>query len=175
MAIKKIIIILTFFCILNMVYAANIGIVVEFPDSKIITECVNVPDNSDGYKLLQKTSLDIGWSEESTFGHALCEINNVGEDVKGTGCDWGSEYWAFLISGGSDWEYSPVGFDAGDSCWNGGLSSYDGHYCAKDKDVLGFAHGPWGARPDFYTYDEICKSRIIFEDITIKVGGKTDS
>jgi hypothetical protein len=50
----------------------------------------------------------------------------------------------------------PVGWDAGDTCWNRDSLSYDGHYCARDGDVLGYAYGPWGTQPVHKSLSEIC-------------------
>jgi len=177
MGLKKIIVLVFLILVLaNVAFAANVGVVVKLSDSKTIIECVNVKDNSNGYTVLQKTSLDIGWSEKGEFGHALCNIDGVGDSVSGTGCKWGPDnYWAFLVSDGSKWEYSSVGFDAGTSCWNRDLFSYDGHYCARDKEVIGLAYGPYGSKPDFYTYEAICSPKLSIDEVTAYVNGVKDS
>lgn len=170
--IKLVLAVLLFF--VEAVSAANIGVVIEFPDS-VYKRCVNVDENSDGYEVLEKLDgLDIDWSNPGMFGHALCKINGIGEEVSGTNCAWGSEYWAIYIADNGDWAYSPVGLDTPGDCWNGDFGSYGGHYCAKDKDVLGFAHGEYGTEPDFYSYEEICSDKLNLVDVKVEVDGEEE-
>ena len=160
--------------LVEAVSAANVGVVIEFPDS-VYKRCVNVDDNSDGYELLDKLdSLDIEWSNAGMFGHALCKINDVGEDVSGTSCAWGSEYWAIYIADNGAWAYSPVGLDAPGDCWNGDFGSYGGHYCANDGDVLGFAHGEYGSEPDFYSHESICSDKLELVKVDVEVDGEEE-
>lgn len=140
---------------------ADVGVLVEL-DGEAYTECVDVPDGTSAYDILQKTSLEIGWSDSGSWGRALCMIEGVGSEPAGTACsDWNS-YWAMSLALGGDdgWTaHSPVGFDAG-GCWNRDYEtpSYDGHYCAKDGDVIGFHYTnefPSGY-PEFAGFEEIC-------------------
>lgn len=171
--IKKIVFVLVFLLSIGLVSAANIGIVVEFPDGTIVQECVGVKDNTNGYDILEKTSLDITWSDKGQWGHALCKISGIGEEVSGTNCAWGSEYWGFFIAENNDWSYSPVGLDTPGDCWNRDFSSYGGHYCAKHGDVLGFAHGAFGTKPIFISSEEICE-KLIIDEVTAYVDGDKD-
>jgi hypothetical protein len=137
--------------------AADVGVVVELPDGTVYTECVDVSDGSSAYSVMQKTDLDLEWSEEGQYGRMLCMINGVGDPVAGTMCGYSGSYWGFQLALGSasSWHYSPVGFGAGD-CWDRDFESFEGHYCAQHGDVLGFAYGGFGAEPEFFGFDEIC-------------------
>ncbi len=141
---------------------ADVGLVVEFPDGSVHTECVEVSDGASAYSILKSSGLESGWSSSSEWGHALCMINGVGSAPAGDACsDW-SSYWAFSLAldGDGGWTaHSPVGYDAG-GCWNRDYEtpSYDGHYCAQDGDVLGFHFTdefPSG-HPEFSSFGEIC-------------------
>ena len=139
--------------------AINVGVVVEFSDSDY-TECVSVSEGADGYEVLQETALDIEWDYyDALFGHSLCGIEDTGCSSSSCWCG-GDSYWGFLMksSGDSSWTYSPVGFDGGDSCWNGELTSWDGHYCAEANDLIGVAWGPYGTQPENYEFHEVCLS-----------------
>ncbi|RMF05368.1 hypothetical protein D6764_04875, partial [Candidatus Woesearchaeota archaeon] len=157
------------------VHAAKVGIVVDL-GSTTYTSCVAVRDGTNGYDILEKTSLSIDWSEKGPFGHALCKINGIGENVVGTACDWGSEYWNFYISTSAmnSWSYSPVGFDAGSECWNRDFTSYGGHYCAVDGDMMGLAHGSYNTQPPYYPFEQLCPQPLEITDINVEVNGKHD-
>ncbi len=144
--------------LINSANSAQIGVVVEFPDKSIVKKCVVTAENASGYEVMQSTGLNIEWSAPSQYGHALCKINGVGDDASGTACAWGSNYWGFYIKEFNDenWTYSPVGHDGGSDCWNGDFISYDGHYCARDKDMLGYAYGEYGTIPMLYNFRNVC-------------------
>ena len=172
---KTFLLILMLLTTISLVSAVNVGVVVEFPDGTIHKECVGVSEDSDGYETLERSSLDIGWSEESMFGHALCNIDGVGEDVIGTSCAWGSEYWGFFLADNSAWGYMPVGFDGTDTCWNRDFSSWEGNYCAKEGDVIGLAHGSYGTEPTFYSFAEVCENKLAVKDVKIYVDDDKNS
>jgi hypothetical protein len=135
--------------------AARVGVVVTFPDGTTNTECVTIDENASAYEVLQQTSFAIGWSDDPNWGHGMCNINTVGCPTDNCYCT--SDYWGFYIAkSDSSWKYSPVGFDAGDACWNGDWNSWDGHYCASDGDMLGFAYGPYGTKPESTSYASVC-------------------
>ena len=76
----------------------DIGVIVEFPNGTVYSDCVGVSDGKNTYQILQATDLDAGWSDDGTWGRALCKINGVGSDPSGDACsDW-SSYWAFSLS-----------------------------------------------------------------------------
>lgn len=136
--------------------AARVGVAIEYPNGTVHTECVQVSDGTDGYNTLEETSLQIIWSHHQLWGHGLCAIEDVGCPADNCYCK--SDYWAFLLAekGDNNWNYMPVGFDAGDECWNHDYNSYTGHYCARDGDVIALAYGPWGTQPSFVKFTDIC-------------------
>ena len=136
--------------------ATRVGVLVNFPDGTIKTACVEPADNENGYDVMQKTGSSLLWAGPSTYGHSLCRIDGVGDDVSGDYCAYSGKYWGFFIADHDAWAYMPVGWDAGESCWNGDQNSYDGHYCAKDGDVLGYRYGEFGVYPTYKSFDEIC-------------------
>ena len=153
---------------------ARVGIVFSFPDGTTTMECVEVVDMSDGYETTSKARLPITWSDGGAWGHGLCGINDVGCPEDDCYCG-GSEYWSFHASDGSNWKYMPVGWDAGEDCWDGvfeyGSQHNNQHYCARRGDVLGYAWGPWGTKPTHISYEEICppiKKRNKEKGITIE-------
>jgi len=138
------------------VSAARVGVLVNFPDGTVKTACVEAADNENGYDVMQKTGFSLLWAGPSIYGHSLCRIDGAGDDVSGDYCAYSGKYWGFFIADHDAWAYMPVGWDAGDSCWNGDATSYDGHYCAKDGDVLGYRYGEFGVFPAYKSFSEIC-------------------
>lgn len=142
--------------------SADIGLLVEFPNGTVYTECISVSEGANAYQIFKKTDLEMDWSDDGVWGRALCMIDGIGSSPAGDGCaDW-SSYWSFSLAMDKDnsWTtHTPVGFTAG-GCWNRDYEtpSFDGHYCAKDGDVLGFEYTddfPSGY-PKFASFDEIC-------------------
>ncbi len=145
---KKIILGLIFVLLVGVVSAANVCVVVQYPDLSSDVECVDVAENANGYEVFEATSLDLLWSPKSFYGRLLCRINGVGDDVQGQYCKYSGEFWNFNILDNGVYKHSPVGFDGGDTCWNRDFDFSDWslivHYCAKDGDVLGFYYGADG-------------------------------
>jgi len=155
---KKVLILLLVGILACSASAIEVGVAVRYSSGTEYTKCVSVSQGADGYEVLQATSLDIDWDYyNALFGHSLCGIEDIGCSSSNCYCG-GDSYWGFMMksSGESSWTYSPVGFDGGDSCWNGELSSWDGHYCAEADDVIGLAWGTYGTQPTNYDFDEIC-------------------
>ncbi len=139
--------------------AAKVGVYVEFPDGGSYSECVDVTEGIDGYQVMQATDLGLMWGgPHALYGHSLCKIEGEGTETTPTGCEFTGEYWnLWIIKSGSSWTSMPVGYDGGDTCWNREDYSWDGHYCAVDGDVLGFAFGEWNTKPGRVEYGDICK------------------
>jgi hypothetical protein len=161
---KKLVFLLCFLALMSFA-SAKVGVVVEFPNGTVYTECVSVSDGKSAYDILGKSSLDSDWTDDGMWGRALCMIDGVGSEPSGDACsDW-SSYWAFSLSldGDNGWTtHSPVGFTAG-GCWNRDYEtpSYDGHYCAQGGDVIGFEYTddfPSGY-PKFRSFAEICPEK----------------
>src|SRR3989338_2423297 len=110
---KKILIaVLIMAVLLKLVSAVNVGIVVTYPNGTDFKQCVGVNTNANGYEVLNKADLGIGWSEAGIYGHAFCKIGGVGDEVSGTGCQWGAtDYWGFFIVNNNAWGYMHVGVD----------------------------------------------------------------
>ncbi len=124
--------------------AAKVGLVVDFPDGSVHVECLNVGDGDNGYNVLRSADLNTRWAGPGTYGHSLCKIDDIGNTIGAGGC-WDTENWAFwiMLSGSGSWVEMPVGHDGGSSCWNRDTSSWDGHYCATDGDVIGYVYGEY--------------------------------
>lgn len=152
----KIIKLLFYFLVLNMVFsivnAADVCVVVYYPDETADSECVNVEENADGKEVLDATSFDVLWTPESIWGQMICRINGIGTDVEGTACHYEGEFWNFVLKDENKWGHSPVGLNGGDKCWNKDFSWSDWtqvvHYCAQDNDLIGFAFGEAGSEPN---------------------------
>ncbi len=151
--------------------AATIGVVVELPSGAVSVDCLDISDNSDGYQTLSKTDLDLEWAGPSAFGHQLCMINGFGDEANGDYCEYSGKYWGFFKSKGQSWEYLPVGFDGGSSCWNKDLLSFEGHYCAEEGDVIGLNYGEYGDKPVHHSFEELCNPLKV-KDVTIRVDNK---
>ncbi|MFC2154582.1 carboxypeptidase-like regulatory domain-containing protein, partial [Candidatus Altiarchaeota archaeon] len=160
---KKYGIITILICLLGLAsfgQAARVGIVIDFPDGATHVECLDVPEGMNGFEVLEKTGMNLEWSPPSAWGHALCGIESVGCPSDNCFCG-GEEYWGFFIAEGGDdeWNYMPVGFDAGEECWNRDTFSYDGHYCAADGDILGFRWGTYDVLPEFKRFVDVCPTK----------------
>ena len=165
-----------FLFLINLTYAADIGIVVEFDDGTVKTDCVNVPENSDGKEILDKIVFNILWSPTSVFGQLICKIEDEGTEIEGNFCAFSGEFWNFNILGygSNSWLHSPVGHNGPGGCWNRDELSFGGHYCAVDKDVLGYKFGSGGDEPPLKTYEQVCE-KLKVKDIKAYVDGKKQS
>ena len=166
-----------FILLVNIAYSADVGIIVEFEDGTIKTDCVNVPQETDGFEILEKSVFDILWSPSSAFGQLVCKIDNEGTEIQGNFCEFSGEFWNFNILpyGDSEWLHSPVGHNGPGGCWNRNMASFGGHYCGIDKDVLGykFDSGSDG-EPQLKTYKQVCE-KLDVKDITVYVDGKKEA
>lgn len=149
-------------CLFTASALADVGVIIEFPDGHSIAKCVRISDGYNPYQILNELSLQTKWSDDGSFGRALCMVEGIGSEPNGQSCsDW-SSYWAFSLSldGGASWTaHSPVGSTGGD-CWNRDYKtpSYDGHYCSKDGDILGYHYTgdfPSGY-PTFISFEDLC-------------------
>ncbi|MBW2980069.1 hypothetical protein KY360_01455 [Candidatus Woesearchaeota archaeon] len=170
--IRKLLVLLIGLFVINAVYAANVGWVVKFPDNSIEKGCAQVNDDANGYELLQATGLTLLWSSYGTYGHGLCKINGVGDDVAGGGCAFSGNWWNFDILIDNAWQQMPVGYDTPGGCWDGNILSWGGHYCAQNGDVLGWAYSNGTGFPDVYTFDELCPSKLMITELKAYVDGE---
>jgi len=168
-------IILITLLIIPFIAADRVGVLIDFPDGSTHVECLQASEGTDGYDLLNKLALSTLFSGPGSFGHQLCQINNIGDSVSGTGCSYSGQYWRFLNGINNAWEYMPVGFDAGSSCWNKDLGSFDGHYCVEDGEVIGLSYGEFSdSKPSFENFESICNPLTVNE-IKVYVDGKRES
>ena len=155
---KTILLGIVFILLASMVSAANVCVLVQYPDQTIDYECVDVEDNANGYEVLEATSLNLLWSPTSFYGTLLCKINEIGDDVSGDYCEYNGEFWNFNLLDNTEFKHMPVGFDGGSTCWNRDFDFSDWslivHYCAQDGDVLGFAYGDF-VQPEMLKINEI--------------------
>ena len=161
----------------NIAYSVNVGIIVELEDGTIKTDCINVPQETDGFEILEKSIFDILWSPSSAFGQLVCKIDGEGTEIQGNFCEFSGEFWNFNIlpAGENEWLHSPVGHNGPGGCWNSKSASFAGHYCGVDKDVLGykFDSGSDG-EPQLKTYKQVCE-KLSVKDIVVYVDGKTEA
>jgi len=162
--------------IVNIAYAVDVGIVVEFEDGSVKTDCVNVNQNTDGFNILEKSVFNILWSPASSFGQLICKIEDEGTDISGSFCKFSGKFWNFNIlpDGDSKWIHSPVGHNGPGGCWNRNELSFGGHYCGVDKDVIGYKFGSGGDEPPLKTYKQVCE-KLKVKDIKVYVDGKKES
>ena len=165
--------------IVNFVHAENVGIVVEFSDGSVKTDCVNVPSGTNGFDILEKTVFDILWSPKHIlFGSSLCKIGGEGNDLEDGSCfdALTFNFWNFniLSDGDNEWIHSPVGHNGVGGCWNRDEFSFGGHYCGVDNDVIGYKFGSGGAEPPLKTYEQVCE-KLEVKDIKVYVDGKKES
>ncbi len=134
----KILVLMLAFSFLTSLAAAKVGLIVEFPDGSFYKDCINIADGDNGKLALEQAGLVPNGSTHSEYGFFLKCIKNFcdGDDGK---------FWAFSLmpAGETEWIHTPVGIGPGGSlsasCWNRDVSSFDGHYCALNGDILGFS------------------------------------
>ena len=165
-----------FILLVKIVYSVNVGVIMEFEDGTIKTDCVNVPQETDGFEILEKSVFDILWSPSSVFGQLVCKINDEGTEISGNFCEFSGSFWNFNIlpEGGNEWIHSPVGHNGPGGCWNRNILSFGGHYCGIDKDVIGYDFGSGGDEPPLKTYEQVCE-KLKVKDISVYVDGKKEA
>ena len=127
---------------------ARVGVVVEFPNGAILKKCMTIDEGTNAYEILRKSGLKTEWSYDSRFGHGLCSILDTG--CPSSDCFCSNSYWNFYVKrvNENSWKYSPVGFDAPGGC--------NEHYCARDKDLLGFTYSAYDESPAEFSFYDIC-------------------
>ena len=152
----KNLLVISILLLIPLTLAAEVGVVIDFPNQQTHIECLQTSSRTNGYDLLRKLSISTLWAGPGSFGHQLCKVKGIGDDTSGNACSFSGQYWRFLTKKGNNWDYMPVGFDSGDECWNNDLSSFNGHYCAKDGDVIALSYGEFNdQKPSIKTFDEI--------------------
>lgn len=150
---------IVFLFLVSIAQAADVCVVVYYPDNTADTECVTVDDGASGYEVMEATSFNLLWSDESMYGRMLCRINGIGDDTQGQYCGYTGSFWNFNLAEDGEWKHMPVGLDGGDECWNRDFSWSDWativHYCAQDNDIISFVYGEGGDVPEMLSIKEI--------------------
>ncbi len=122
----------------------QVGLVVTFPDGVTHTEVVTVPATATALDALKAAKLNVV-TAESSFGPALCKINDTGCPVDNCFCDE-KTYWAYFHLSGAAWAGAQEGV---------------GVYVPADKAVEGFAWSGFDAnfnptiQPPVYQFDQL--------------------
>jgi len=173
---KTFLLILMLLMTISLVSAANVGIVIEFPDGIVHKECVGISEDNNGYQVLERSSLAVEWSEYVGWGHFICGIAGIGGTVSGGICMPDEGYWIASLPTSVGWQNLPVGMDTPGEFWNRDFSSYNGHYCAKEGDILGLIIGNLGDTPDvYYDFLEVCENKLAVKDVKIYVDDDKNS
>ncbi|MCX6710937.1 MAG: hypothetical protein NTZ02_02495 [Candidatus Woesearchaeota archaeon] len=137
--------------------AANVALIVQLPNDTTLERCVNAEPNTDGYRIFQKSGIKSSWSYSIGLGHFLLEVEGYGSSAS-------DGYWTFFIydKDSLQWKPSPVGSDGG-GCWNRDYSSYTGHYCGINGNIIGWVRTTWNSetftpdnQPPFSEFQSIC-------------------
>ena len=120
----------------------SVGLVVKFPNNSTITGCVNVPEYANGKEILEKSNINFSGTTDLSWGFFLECINGTCSPY-----DW-SWYWNFNLikENETSWTFMSVGMGPGGTS-NDFCDSSSGHYCARDKDILGFNVTTGGIMP----------------------------
>ena len=126
--------------------AAKVGLVIEFPDNTTHTECVDVENETDGYALLQESSLSLEFDDYGSSGHFIRCIRGLCTAKVGPG-DWDYAYWTRYdrLAGRSSWSWS-----------TGSLDGASQPYFAEEGDTLGFVYGVSGSMTSKKSFNDIC-------------------
>ncbi len=122
----------------------QVGVVIRFPDESVHTEIVTVPEDATVADVLKNASVNAIISDTS-WGPALCGINDVGCGADNCFCD-PNHYWAFFIQKDGAWSPASVGI---------------GGYTPADQEVVGFAWSGFDAnyqptvQPPYMTFEDI--------------------
>lgn len=96
----------------GVVFAAEgatkqVGLVIAFPDGTRHTEVVTVPVGATTFEALQAAQIKLV-SQTTSFGPAICAINNVGCPATNCFCN-PKEFWAYYHLTGDTWTVAAEG------------------------------------------------------------------
>lgn len=96
----------------GFVFAADsgtkqVGVVIAFPNKVTHTEIVTVPITATTFDVLQAAKIKLT-SQTSSFGPAVCAINDVGCPATNCFCD-PSRFWAYYHLSGEKWTAAAEG------------------------------------------------------------------
>lgn len=122
----------------------QVGLVIAFPDGTQHVEIVTVPEAATTFDVLSAAKISLV-SQSTSFGPAVCSINNVGCPADNCFCD-PKQFWAYFHLQGDAWAAAAEGA---------------GSYVPGNGSVEGFA---WSGsdsnfnptvKPAVYTFDQI--------------------
>jgi hypothetical protein len=122
----------------------QVGLVVTFADGKTHTEVVTVPVASTAIDALRAAKLTVV-TDETSFGTALCKVNETGCPADDCFCD-PSSFWAYYHLSGSAWASAMEGV---------------GTYVPANGAVEGFAWSGFDesfnptVQPPVYTFEQL--------------------
>lgn len=122
----------------------QIGLVIAFPDGTLHSEVVTVPAAATTFEVLKAAQIILA-SETTSFGPAVCGINNVGCPATNCFCD-AKHFWAYYHLEGGAW---------------GAAAEGAGSYVPANGAVEGFAWSGMDAsfnptvQPPVYTFEQI--------------------
>lgn len=88
----------------------QVGLVIAFPDGATHTEIVTVPITATAFDALKAAKVNVA-SQTSSFGPAICGINNVGCPATNCFCD-PKQFWAYYHLTGTMWTAASEGVGA---------------------------------------------------------------
>ena len=119
----------------------QVGLVVQFGDGRIETECIQFEEESiTGYEVFERSSFDYTPDFNAGNGWAICKIEEDGCPANDCFC-YPTLYWSYWLLTDGAWLYSPLG--------SSNFDVYDG-------DVQGWRWGGGGQPDQVYTLEEIC-------------------
>lgn len=158
---KKILFIVLILCLVQSVFAANVGVITRFKDSTEQQRCVFVNNGGTAKNALDATDLNLEWSGSGSMAY-LTSVNGILPDYAN------NEGWSFWHQNfnGDAFEVSSVGFGGYTVSSTGtviGLS-----YSAYDPDTYLFL-----TPPTYTSYEEICE-RLSIEEVTAYIDGEKE-
>jgi hypothetical protein len=119
----------------------QVGLVVQFGDGRIETECIQFEEESiTGYEVFERSSFNYTPDFNAGNGWAICKIEEDGCAANDCFC-YPTLYWSYWLLTDGAWLYSPLG--------SSNFDVYDG-------DVQGWRWGEGGEPDQIYTMEEIC-------------------
>jgi hypothetical protein len=121
---------------------SEIGLVVQFGDGRIETECIEFEEQSiTGYDVLEHSKFDIVFEGFPGQGYAVCKIGDKGCPASDCLTCEAPLFWSYWYLEDNKWNYALIG-----------VSNFD----VKNGDVQGWRWGVKGAPDEIISFDEIC-------------------
>lgn len=150
-------------CLVQIVNAANVGVIARFKDSTEQSWCLSIADGSTAKEALDATDLNLEWSGIGSMAY-LVDVNGVSPDYAN------NEGWSFWHqnSNGNAFEESSVGFG--------------GYIVSPSGTSIGLAYSAYDpddnyrylTSPSSLPYDD-CISKLNVKGIKAYVNGKKES